>query len=420
MLVNILDVSLYIFGESMVSMVVVLPAFMLELGASNQLVALLPALYVLGARLPPVATSYFVETWPRLKPLCLATGVPMRLPWLVLGLVTLWLARGHPGVVLLVLMVCFAVSHTSFGLSSPAYGELIAKTIPPQRRGMFMGWVTLVGNALGVVGGLYVKWVMDRSGLAFPANYATLFLTASALLWISYVFFALNREPLLTPGRHHENWGAYLRSLPVVLRQDRNFCWYLVYQSLIYGYAMGSGLFMAYALKHFRLDDTVTGKFLVASTVATMVAAPVMGWLGDRYGHKLNLVIACLAHVGAAVIATLATDWRMMYAVFALTAVCIAGQWISARNYIYLFGVNGRRPTYLALANTVPAPFILAFAFVGGWLAEHLAGGYAAAFLISAGICAAAAWVLIARVRTPALAPRPVPLVAAGLEEMAG
>lgn len=162
-------------------MVVVLPAFMLELGASKQLVALLPALYVLGAAAAGGDLVFRRD---------LATSVPMRLPWLALGLMTLWLARNHPVVVLLVLMVCFAVSHTSFGLSSPAYGELIAKTIPPHRRGMFM----------------------------------------------------------------------------------------------------------AYALKHFRLDDTVTGKFLVASTVATMVAALVMGWLGDRYGHKLNLVIACVAH----------------------------------------------------------------------------------------------------------------------------
>jgi hypothetical protein len=48
-----------------------------------------------------------------------------------------------------------------------------------------------------------------------------------------------------------------------------------------------------------------------------------------------------------------------------------------------------RCPTYLALADTVRAPFILGFAFVGGC---------AAAFLISAAICATAAVVLVYRV----------------------
>lgn len=52
MVVNILDVSICFFAPSIVSEAVVLPAFMLRLGASAPLVALLPAIQIVGMRLP--------------------------------------------------------------------------------------------------------------------------------------------------------------------------------------------------------------------------------------------------------------------------------------------------------------------------------------------------------------------------------
>jgi MFS family permease len=170
---------------------------------------------------------------------------------------------------------------------------------------------------------------------------------------------------------------------------------------LIYGYAMSTGLFFKYAMDRFGLNDKTAGDFLLATTIATALMSPLLGIQGDRLGHKTKLALACAAHAIAALLAATAGEWRVLYGVFALTAVGLAAQLISARNYIYLFGVAGRRPTYLALASTLPAPFILAFSLTGGYLAQEYSFGYAAAFILSAAICVAALLVLVVKVRTP-------------------
>lgn len=401
MTVNILDVACYVFGESVISQVIILPAFMTKLGASPLLVALLPAVQILGARLPPLATSYLVEGRPKVLRWCILMGIGQRLPWLIVAFLALAVGPSRAGLLLAAVFLATAASATSFGLGSPAYGELIAKAIPPARRGLFMGLNLMLGSGLGILGGVIATLVLT-SRLTFPADYAALFFIASAILGVSFVFFCLNRESPGHDHRRHFSFASYLAEIPVVLRNDRPFCWYLVYQSLIYAYAMGSGLFMTYALRRFDLGDAATGAFVLTVAIATAAAAPLLGILGDRVGHKSVLCIACVSHIVAALIATFAADWRWMFPVFALTAVCLAAQVVSARNYIFLFGVNGRRPTYLALANTLPAPFILLFSAGGGWMAQSPRIGYSGAFLVSAALCALACAVLLTKVAAPA------------------
>jgi MFS family permease len=136
----------------------------------------------------------------------------------------------------------------------------------------------------------------------------------------------------------------------------------------------------------------------IAFFIAAMVASPLLGTLGDRHGHRLVLAVSTAAYVFAAGLAIVAHHGFMMYPIFALAAVHVGAQMIAFRNVVYELAPVDRRPSYVALASLAPAPAALAFPVLGGWLAQRASWGYAAAFGLSAALCAAAWLVLMTRV----------------------
>jgi MFS family permease len=348
--------------------------------------------------LPQVATSYYAEKRARQKPWILVTGITQRLPFLTTALVALIFGREHPQWVVVAVVLGAVITAGSFGVTAPAWSELIAKSIPENRRGILMGTMVMLGNALGALGGLVVARVLG-SGLEFPSNYACLFLIAAGIMALSYTCFALNREPIQAVPPAHRNLREYIGSLPAVLRSDRPFAWYLVYQALSYSVVMGMGLFMVYAVKAYGVSEQQTGAFVTVSMVSTLVAAPVLGRLADVSGNRLILAIGQVSYISAVLLVVAVRDVRVMFAAFALLSIAQGGQIIAARNLVYQLAPEGRRPTYVALFGALPAPFALGFSLLGGWLARGSATGCLWAFGASAVFTMAGVVVLLTRVQ---------------------
>jgi MFS family permease len=390
-LINLIDVGMFVFGMSLISSNVIIPKFLQNLGAPVAMVAVLPALQILANRLPQMTTSYLAERQPYQKPYIMVSGLMQRFPWMVIGVLAL--AAGLPPAAWLPagVMVCFLSAQLAFGLTAPLWSELIAKAIPATRRGVFMGLCTTVSNGLGVLGGLAVTLVLVHPRLPFPRNYAVLFLAASAFLWASYVFFALNRETASVP-HPHTGLRAYITALPGVLRGDPKFRRLLAYLALSYAHVVGVGLFVPFGKEVYGLTDGSVGPLTITATATTLVASPLLGFLADRHGHRLNLWIAMLVYIAAMCCALLVRHPAALYVVMALLALTQASYMISTTNYVYELSPEGRRPTYVALAGTLPAPFVLLFSLGGAWLATHVS--YAVAFAASGACCLAAVLVL--------------------------
>jgi MFS family permease len=399
MTVNVLDISFFIAAMNVLSVTIVLPAFMVRLGASPLLVAMLPAIQIVGFRLPQVAVPFFIEGRSRLMPWLSTLGILQRLPWVALAVATYFIGETRPDVLLPLAVGCVFLVNVLSGLSYPAWAELIAKVIPAKRWGVCMGISHMLGNGLGIVFGFVVSWLLTSPRFPYPANYAVILLLGALLLIGSFVFYQLNREPVCVERRPQGGWQAYLGGLKAIMRDDASFRWFVVYQCLALSALMGVGLFMVYGIRTFNLTDSRAGEFVVASTVATLVASPLLGVLGDRRGHRLVLAVSTAAYVLAALLAIFVKHWIVMYPVFALTAIHICAQMIAFRNMVYELAPEGRRPSYVALASLMPAPVAMLFPLLGGWLAQKSDWGYIAPFALSTVLCAGAWLVLATKVR---------------------
>jgi len=108
-------------------------------------------------------------------------------------------------------------------------------------------------------------------------------------------------------------------------------------------------------------DSTVgvyTGALLVGQTVGNLT----LGWLADRFGHKLSLELAALAW--------LAPSPAWYYTVFALLGITAGGIIVSGILIVMQFCEPGRRPTYVGLASTGVGFASMVAPLLGAWLAS--------------------------------------------------
>jgi len=276
------------------------------------------------------------------------------------------------------------------GLVAVGWQDMVAKVFPVEKRGRFFGVSNFLGNATGILGALAVPLVLDR--YPFPLGYVYAFAATGGLMFLSWVFLSLTREPAVYSTKPAVSQLDYLRSLPDVLRSDRNFRTYLLAQILFALGWMANGFLAVYSAQTWNLPDAQAGAFLIALQVGKAPAYLVFGSLGDRKGHKRNIEICFVLCILLVALAITAPNPMWFYAIFFLVGAAQAGLYLSGSAIVYEFTSAENRPTYIGLANTIPGIATTIAPLIGGWLAR--AAGYRAMFVVSLAF-AVASWALI-------------------------
>jgi MFS family permease len=190
-----------------------------------------------------------------------------------------------------------------------------------------------------------------------------------------------------------------LRSLPEVLRRDRNFRMYLLSQIVFSLSGMATGFLVVYAVRTWNLPDAQASGFTIALQVGLALSNLFFGFLADRKGHKLSLEICSLLSILALVLAITAPGPLWFFFIFFLRGAVNAGTFISGISIVYEFTGVDNRPTYIGLANTIPGIAGGIAPLIGGWLAGAVS--YQAMFILAAVIGTVSLALLRFAVREP-------------------
>ncbi len=395
---NALDGILFTFGFAFVDLASVLPVFIRRLGGSDFLISMIPAAQAIGWMTPQIFISNFVERLRRKKPYVLAVGAWERLPHLLVIALCFIIGSSHPKLLLAACLWAIFTAAMAFGFVNPAWFDLVAKVTPMQHRGKLSAVKIGVGTLLGMGAGWIVELVLDQSGIPFPKNYGWLFAIALFLMSLSLLCLAFVREPVYPVRTPKVRLRDYLRQLPGILRDDTNF------RNLLAGTFMHRATIVAVAfyainaLEKFNLPDKWVGRFTIFIMAGRFLSTPVFGFLGDKLGHKMNLVIGAVAHLSAAILAIVAPNEWWYLPVFALVSVGFSSGLVSRFNIVVEFCDPERRPTYLALSNSLLGPTGL-IALLGGGLAGTI--GYNGLFVIAGLFALGSALCLIFAVSEP-------------------
>lgn len=389
--VNALDGASWWFGMSFISSAVILPLYVTHFTDNPLLIGLIPFFSSAGYLLPQLFTANVIEQAPKKKFFPVTIGFFLeRVPIFLLAPSAYFLATSRPDAALAAFFILFAWHTFGAGLIVVGWQDMIAKLIPVDKRGRFFGITYFIGNGTGVLGALAVPFVLDK--FTFPIGYVISFAIASVLIFLSWVFLSLTREPAVKSSKPRVSQLEYLRSLPEVLQRDHNFRMYLLSQIIFSLSGMAVGFLVVYTVKTWNMPDSAASGFTIALQIGLTLANLFFGFLADRKGHKLNLQICMAVSVISLILTILAPSPLWFFLIFFLRGAVISGTFISGISIVYEFTEAENRPTYIGLANTIPGVAGGIAPMIGGWLVSAL--NYQAMFVLAA-ITGLISWGLI-------------------------
>ncbi|MBI1881262.1 MAG: MFS transporter [Chloroflexi bacterium] len=396
-IVNVIDGGFFGSALGFASFVTILPLFVSTLTDSALLIGLTAAIHSVGWQLPQLLTADRVARLTRYKPMVILMTLHERLPFLGLAAVAWLLPTLGYKVALPLTFGLLIWQGLGGGFTATAWQSMIGKIIPVERRGTFFGTQSAAANFGGSLSAIAAGILLARFNS--PANFTLCFLLAGISMLISWIFLAQTRESESPIIGITANQRPFRSNFNAILRRDVNFRWFLVARMLAQLATMASSFYTVYVVRQHGMSGEVAGLMTGVFMATQVVANPLLGWVGDRWGHRTVMGIGSYAAAASALLAWLAPGISWFYLVFILAGVANVASWTIGLAMTLEFGSETERPAYIGLANTLVAPSTILAPLVGGWLADAV--GYQATFLVSVVGGLATALVLQILVRDP-------------------
>jgi MFS family permease len=395
--VNMLDGGTFGLALGFASFATILPLFVASMTNSATLIGLVPAIHSTGWLLPQLFTATHTSRLRRYKPTVLMATIHERLPFLGLAVIALLLPKigTQTGLALTFLMLTW--QGLGGGFTANSWTSMISKIIPPEARGTFFGVQAALANLFisgaAVLAGYLLDWFDS------PTDFMLCFLIASFFFALSWFALASTREPEDREKVIEEQPRPFWHGAGQILRSDANFDWFLLSRFISQFATMGFSFYIVYALRRFDMDTVTAGYFTATLTLSQTIANAGMGWLGDRMGHRLMLILGAIAAALSSLLAWFAASLVWFYPIFFLAGVANVSIWTIGMTMTVDFSDEQQRPFYIGLAQTLTAPATIIAPLFGGWIADT--AGFTPTFAISTLLSVAMTAMLIFIIKDP-------------------
>lgn len=404
--VGLLDGAFFGLAIGFASFSTILPLFVASMTNSATLIGLVPAIHSAGWLLPQLFTASYTARLRRYKRTVILTTIHERIPFLGFALVAFLLPKIGLQAGLILTFAFLIWQGLGGGFTANSWTSMISKIIPPESRGTFFGTQAALANLLisgSAIGAGYLLSSFDS-----PFNFMACFLIASLFFTFSWIFLALTREPADYEKVIEDNPPPFWHGAGRILKRDKNFNWFLTARILSQFATMGFAFYIVYALRRFQMDEVTAGYLTATLTIAQTVANAGMGWMGDRVGHRLMLIIGAASALLSSLFAWFAPSLPWFFPIFVLAGFANVSIWTNGMTMTVDFSDESERPFYIGLAQTLTAPATILAPLIGGWIADTQ--GFVSTFGWATVLSIVMMLILIFLVKEPRKSSHPIPL----------
>ena len=349
----------YNLYQAVASTSLVMTWFVSELTHSNLLISLLMPIEQGGWYFPQLFLSGHLQRQPRTLPVYRLMGVVRSAS--VGGLALAVFLLDDPNALLAVSFALLTVNSLAAGTAGLSFMDVLAKTVPPTRRGAFFGWRRLIGGSLGLAGAALVKIVLSPdSGLTFPDNYALLFLLGFLCVTAMVGSFSLIVEPSEKVNPQRVKLSEQLRLAVLLPWQHRSYGRYLGLRLAIMVANYALPFYAVYARRVLDAPEDMVGTYLIGSTLAGLLSNLIWSQVSDRQGNRLLMRLAALTALLAPIMALaiahlpeIGLDRSLIFTlVFVFSGAHQTAAFIGGGNYLLELAPTSKRALYIGFTNS--------------------------------------------------------------------
>jgi MFS family permease len=301
---GVMNGAIFGFVDAISAPTLVLALFVAQLGGSNFLIGLLPAIYNGGWFLPQFLISHRLERLPLKKGAYLAVAGVRILCWGGMVVATFVVGASNPALLLVLFFIFYVAYSFAAGLGGNAFMTVVAKVIPLPRRGSFFGMRDLGGTATGVLAGYLIELVLTpERGLTFPYNYGILLLITFVAIAAGLALFIFVVEPPDSTDGDQVTFREQLRAARRVWRENRMYRHYLITRFVLAVADIATPFYAIYATRQLGAPAQIIGLYIGLTTLSAMITNPIWSWISDHRGNRPMLVAAAITALAMPLIA---------------------------------------------------------------------------------------------------------------------
>jgi len=353
------------FGTAFHTVYAVVPLFLKELGSPNVIATSSAGLFSIIIAMPMLFTAALTRNVTNMKKMVIIAHCTILVVTFILGYIFAFSGMGKSIIAWKIYFSLFIIYSLSIGIIVPIWADFLEKTTKRSLRGKFFG-VGFAFNSLGAFGGGIVLKFLLESNTPFPKNFGYGFIILFLCLSIGTFFFAFYKEK--KQNKSSTSFKQFREETKLIIKNRPNFHRYL-YSRIFYCATLPAlGLYAVFCQKKFGFNISEIGSFTVLNVISMGISSYISGYLGDKHGHKVSMLIAYSFHLLAVILALLSKNMFYVYCIFISIGAGQGAFMPSAMNLIYDFADLEDKKTYMALIDSFLAPFSLIFLVGIGFL----------------------------------------------------
>ena len=358
------------FGIAFHTIYAVVPLFLRNLGAPESIAMASAGLFNILIALPMLVIAALGRNIQNIKRAVILVHCLTLVVVFLMGFTFTWVNISTLHSAWIIYFIYFLFYGLSIGVVMPVWAEFLNKTTLKSERGRFFG-LGFAFNSIGsFIGGIALRILLD-SDIPFPKNFGIGFIVFFISIALGTLIFWFYRVKPATKIYRHRTIKDFITETKQIVTGHRNFQKYLLSRIFFCASLPGMGLYAIYCQNKFNFDISEAGIFTVLNVIASGTTSYLVGKLGDRWGHKLGMMIAYVAHFSAVILAINAQNMYWVYGIFMAIGAGQGAFMPSAMNLVYDFAEERDTKTYMALIDSFMAPFVVLFLAGIGFLVQQ-------------------------------------------------
>ena len=351
-------------GLSFHTVYAIIPLFLKQLGAPQGICLSVAGLWSILVAFPQLFTAIIGRNIKNIKRAVIGVHIFAMPPIFFAGFIFAFFAPSGPYSWVLY-YICFILYGIGIGIIIPIWTEFLNHTFSINKRGKYLG-ISFAWNSIGgFFGGFAVRLVLN-SNIPFPQNFGWGFLIFFTCILIGTILFKWYHIKLDRNNHKNRSINDFLSETKSIIKTDFNFRNYLISRMFLTANYPAISLYAVYTQNKFDFDISEAGVFVIINVIASGAGSLLSGWIGDLYGHKNSILLSFISYLMALLVALLANNMFHVYIIFLFLGLGLGAFMPSAMNLIYKFADGGDNKIYMALTDTILAPFtFLAITIVG-------------------------------------------------------